>query len=340
MSVSTETRPGQPGNALGSKRGPLAASRPDRPAIDFSVVICTCSEKRWEELVAAVGSVEAQSLQPAEIVLVVDNNPTLAERTRRRWPYLAVVEHEGEPGVSNARNAGIGATVHGGAVAFLDDDAIAAPDWLERMVETYRGDESVMGVGGSIEPLWSEGRPGWFPVEFDWVVGCSYAGLPDRPASVRNMTGANMSFRRDVLSELGGFEGRFGRCCDETELCIRAHRHWPGRSIVYDPGVRVRHRVPAERGRLSYFAGRCYLEGRMKATVSRLHGGRRALSSEFGHATRVLPAGIARGIREGVTGRDRDGLKRAGAIVAGLGFASAGYAVESLRRVVPGRRPR
>jgi glucosyl-dolichyl phosphate glucuronosyltransferase len=241
-----------------------------------------------------------------------------------------VIEHTGGSGVSNARNAGIARVQAGEVVAFLDDDAVAAPDWVERMTAAY-GDESVLGVGGAIEPVWERGRPGWFPAEFDWVVGCSYAGLPRHAALVRNVTGANMSFRRDVLAELGGFEGRFGRCCDETELCIRAGRRWPERSIVYDPSVRIRHHVSAERSRWRYFVDRCYLEGRTKATVARLHGGPGSLTSEREHALRVLPASVVRGLREGIGGHDPEGPKRAGAIVVGLLLAALGYAVESVR---------
>lgn len=317
---------------------PPAAPRPDRRAIDVSIVICTYSEERWEALVAAVESVEVQSHAPAEIVLVVDNNPPLAERARTRFPQLLIVDHQGESGVSNARNAGIARVHRGGAIAFLDDDAVAAADWLERMAAVYR-DDSVLAVGGHIEPLWANGRPDWFPVEFDWVVGCSYAGLPERRAAVRNMTGANMSFRREILATLGGFEGRFGRCCDETELCIRAGKRWPDRPIVYDPSVRVQHRVPAERGRWRYFVGRCFLEGRMKATVAHLHGGPGALSSERQHALRVLPRGVARALRDGIGGRDPDGPRRAGAIVVGLLAAALGYAVERAR-LAGGHAPR
>jgi UDP-glucose 4-epimerase len=31
----------------------------------------------------------------------------------------------------------------------------------------------VLGVGGQVVPVWQAGRPGWFPPEFDWVVGYS-----------------------------------------------------------------------------------------------------------------------------------------------------------------------
>jgi cellulose synthase/poly-beta-1,6-N-acetylglucosamine synthase-like glycosyltransferase len=115
----------------------------------------------------------------------------------------------------------------------MDEDATAAPDWLERLTHGYDSDE-VLGVGGTIDPLWLTGRPAWFPAEFDWVVGCTYRGLPETANRVRNLIGCNMSFRREVFQQVGGFRSGIGRIglrpvgCEETELCIRLNQHIRG----------------------------------------------------------------------------------------------------------------
>src|SRR5205085_2959822 len=105
--------------------------------------------------------------------------------------------------LSGSRNSGV-TVCRGEIVVFLDDDAVAAPDWLERLLQGY-AEPQVVAVGGSIEPVWEEGRPRWFPPEFDWVVGGTYLGLPTATAQLRNLLGCNMSFRRSVLLEAGGF---------------------------------------------------------------------------------------------------------------------------------------
>lgn len=46
--------------------------------------------------------------------------------------------------------------------------------------------------------------PVWFPCEFDWVVGCTYAGMDVRSGRIRNPIGANMSIRADVIARAGG----------------------------------------------------------------------------------------------------------------------------------------
>lgn len=299
-----------------------------RPSI--SVVVCAFADERWDALLAAAESLRRQSLPPAEVILVVDHNRPLLERARRQLPDLTVVaNHEGR-GLSGARNTGL-SLASGEIVAFMDEDAVANPAWLETLAAGYSGDH-VLGVGGSIVPSWQGGRPPWFPEEFDWVVGCSYRGMPARSAPVRNLIGCNMSFRRDLLLEVGGFRHGIGRVgkrplgCEETELCIRVGQRWPEGELRYEPWAIVVHGVPPERGLWSYFRARCYAEGLSKAAVSRLVGRGSALATERAYVTRTLPRAVAREL----AGGDSSGLRRAETMVAGLLFTAAGYLAGSL----------
>jgi glycosyltransferase involved in cell wall biosynthesis len=298
-------------------------------APSFAVVICCYTDRRWDDLRAAVDSVQRQQLEVRRTVVVVDDHPPLYQRVRAEIPGVTAVLKCGGQGLSAARNAGV-ATVGEDVVAFLDDDALAHPTWLARLAEHY-ADPDVLGVGGTVEPVFSAGRPGWFPREFDWVVGCSYHGLPRGLKPVRNFIGANMSFRRHVFDAVGGFDGAVGRVgtrptgCDETELCIRILERIPRGRLLYDPRSVVRHRVPQLRASWPYFWRRCWAEGRSKAVVARAHGGPRALSSERAYTFGVLPAAFARALAEAAAGRDRAGVVRAGAIAGGLTATTAGY---------------
>lgn len=298
----------------------------ERPTI--SVVICAYTERRWDELVAAVESVGRQTLPAAEIIVVVDHNAALGARARRELPDVSVLENHHLQGLAGARNTGVTAA-RGTVVAFLDDDAIAASDWLERLAEAYVG-PLVLGVGGSIEPVWVEGRPRAFPREFDWVVGCTYRGMPNRRQPVRNLIGANMSIRRDVIDEIGAFQDGIGRVgtrpmgCEETELCLRASKHWPFGVFLYEPRAAVLHRVPGPRASRGYFLSRCWSEGLSKASVARSVGADGALASERTYATRTLPRGVAAGLADLLRG-DTGGLARAATIVSGFAVTTAGY---------------
>ena len=119
-----------------------------------------------------------------------------------------MVANTGTRGLSGARNTGVDAA-SGDIVAFLDDDAAAADGWLAALTAPF-ADPHVVGTGGGAEPVWTLPRPGWFPDEFGWVVGCSYRGLPVTRAPVRNPIGCNMAFRRAALLEVGGFRDEVG----------------------------------------------------------------------------------------------------------------------------------
>jgi glycosyltransferase involved in cell wall biosynthesis len=301
----------------------------------LAVVICSYTERRWKDLLAAVESVELQRTPPQRTIVVVDDDPALYARVREGVPEVTAVLKRGGQGLSAARNAGVAVTTED-VVAFLDDDAVAHPSWLARLVEHY-ADPNVLGVGGAVEPDFVAGRPAWFPREFDWVVGCSYHGLPRELAPVRNFIGANMSFRRYVFDAVGGFDGAVGRVgssptgCDETELCIRILERMPRGRLLYDPLAIVRHRVPQVRARWPYFWRRCWAEGRSKAIVAHAHPGPRALSSERTYTFTVLPGAFAQSLAEAAAGRDAAALGRAGAIAGGLTATTAGYVARAGR---------
>ncbi|MDA8297727.1 MAG: glycosyltransferase family 2 protein [Actinomycetota bacterium] len=319
----------------GGRAGAGAITLSRRP-VSISVVICVYTEARWEEIRAAVASVGAQLLPALECLLVVDHNPALAERARRELSGCAVIESEGPKGLSGARNTGT-AHARGEVVAFLDDDARAAPDWLARLAEAYERPE-VVAAGGLVIPDWVDSRPGWFPPEFDWVVGCSHSGMPRAPEAVRNLIGANMSLRRDVLVEVGGFAEALGRSgantagCEETELCIRATATRPDATVLYDPGAVVRHKVPPSRGTWSYFLRRCLGEGRSKALVTSRAGSEKGLAAERAYLRSTIPLGVVRSLGEAVHGR-RSAALRAVALLAGVGATAGGYAAAHFSRI-------
>jgi GT2 family glycosyltransferase len=305
----------------------------------LSVVICAFTERRWRDLVAAVDSVAAQSRAPGEVVVVIDHNADLRSRAAAELPSARVVANDHVPGLSGARNTGVQAT-SGDVVAFMDDDATADRDWLETLLGHYR-DPQVIAVGGAVVPQWETGRPRGFPEEFDWVVGCTYRGMPTGRRPVRNLIGANMSFRREIFGAVGGFSEGVGRVglaggeCEETEFFLRVRATFPGGLILYEPAARVTHRVPSDRTCWRYFGARCYREGFSKAQVTQRAGLSPGLSSERAHAARTIPVGVLRALGSALAG-DRAGFVRAAVLVAGLWITSLGFVVGCARYAVAG----
>lgn len=294
-----------------------------------AVVICCYTEQRWDDTLRAVRSVQAQQPPPHELIVIVDHNPELQARLAAALPGVVVAANRNEQGLSGARNTGV-ELASADVVVFLDDDAAARPGWLSGLAGHYN-DRNVLGVGGGIEPEWTDGRPRWFPPEFDWVVGCDYTG--QRTGVVRNLIGANASFRRELFDD-GGFTSGIGRSAnvrrpvggEETEFCIRSAQARPGGFFVHDGDAEVIHRVAAERQTFAYFRNRCYSEGLSKALVTRSVGTDDGLASEWTYTTVTLPLGVLRGIGRTLRG-DGSGLLSAAAIVIGFTYTTAGYVV-------------
>ena len=309
-----------------------------------SVVVSTYDDKRWADLVACLESLQRQSAEPLETIVVVDHNPALLERVSEAFPQVKALANERPRGLAGARNTGA-AAAQGEVIAFIDDDARAEPTWLEQLGGCF-GEDGVVGAGGALIPRWEDGKASWIPREFYWVFGCSYTGLPERLGPVRNPIGANMAVRASILEEVDGFrEGSgedaprelrargmvraAGNLPDDTDFAIRIKQRHPDAVWLHQPEARVLHTVTAERSSLGYFLRRCYEEGIGKANLSRYVGPQDGLSSERRHLAAILPRGVVHELGRALKG-EPSGAARASAIVLGLLASAIGFGVASL----------
>lgn len=312
---------------------------------DISVIICAYTEDRWGDTQAAIESVRRQNHPACEIILVVDHNPTLYARFKRSLSDVRVTENRERPGLSGGKNTGV-SLARGDIVAFLDDDAVADDNWLQAFADSY-ADPAVIGVGGLTLPAWDTRRPVWFAREFDWVVGCTYAGMPRSHGRVRNLHGGNASFRKEVFDLVGGFSNGIGRSaasqphgCEETEFCIRLNQRLPDSLLILEDQAVIWHRVGTERCRFAYFRSRCYAEGKSKALVAANVGAADGLSTERGYIIKTLPLGVLRGFSDLMRGQPA-GLQRSATIIAGLAAAVTGFMIGTMQRelAAPTRLP-
>ena len=301
-----------------------------------SVIIAAHTFERCDDLKQAVESALGQQSPPYELVVAVDNNPDLYEWVCKKLPDVVAVDHRGARGAGSTRNSGAKAA-YGNILAFLDDDAIARPGWLQSLIAPLARPD-VVGVGGRAEPVWRGPVPNWLPAEFLWVVGASYLGMPKAAAPIRNVWSQNMAVRRADFWNVGGFREGFGKvglestACDDTDLCIRMSVATGG-IWWYEPSALIGHVVPARRGTARFFVQRCYTEGKGKADMAALLGPGERLRDERRHATKTLPRGLRRELWQAVTQQEFSAFQRATAMAVGLGAASAGYGFRRVRRV-------
>lgn len=239
-----------------------------------SVVLCGHTMDRYEAVTEAAESVLDQTYDDVELVFVSDGDREVYDAFEADFGDRDDVRthcNDENRGLLESRNTG--AELAGGdVVAFIDDDALAHPEWVARLVDAYEAGDAV-AVGGKMTPVWVDGKPRFLPEEFYWLVGATHRGFgrgTDTPGEVRNTNGSNISFRREVFLELDGFDANIGgRKGDrnlqggETELCARMAVEY-GRGVYYVPEAEVGHKVFEYRTEPRWLLDRAFWQGYSK----------------------------------------------------------------------------
>jgi len=314
--------------------------------MEVSVVVCTYAMDRLEPFTEAVESVLAQTHEELEVVLVVDGNDEVFEHVRARFGPDSdaaagfdgdVVLHcnEENRGISYSRTTGA-ELASGTVVAFIDDDAVAEPDWVERLVDVYETTDT-LAVGGYVAPDWQTTKPDFFPAEFYWLVGCTERGFAADGEEVRNTYGSNVSYRRSAFLSVGGYDPNTGRKGDrhvqahEAPVGIRLRERY-GHGVIYTEDAVVHHKLFAYRGEFRWLLFRSFWQGFSKRVMAVLYPG--GQDNEEAFLKRLLTERIPSRLKTGVLGPSVPELKRVGAMVAFTGAVGLGYVYGLLRRDV------
>lgn len=234
----------------------------------ISVVIAT--HNRAAYLRKAVASLVEQTLDPADFeIIVVDNassdeTPAVAEEFAGA-PNLRYLP-EPVVGASRARNSGWQAA-RAEHVAFMDDDAVAEPRWLESYVEAFATFSRRPGLmGGRCDAIFEGPRPPWLADGF--LGALSVFHWADEPVVATDRIGlsvCNMATTRTILAEAGGFRediGRSGgRLVGNEDDYLRHTIESLGHVVMYHPGAVVRHHVSPVKMTKPWFRRRAFWQG-------------------------------------------------------------------------------
>jgi glycosyltransferase involved in cell wall biosynthesis len=297
----------------------------------LSVVIAAYTTERLKDIRDVLDSIHAQTYKKIEVIFVVDGSAALLEIMQGvdQGPDLRLAFNDGAPGLSRARNLGV-KMARGDVIAFLDDDAVALPDWAEQMVKTYE-DGSIIGVTGPALPLWEDERMAWFPKDLEWIVGGTGWFSANETCDVRNVWGMNMSFRRAAFdkgvsfSSGFGLRGSQGTVAEETDVSLRVKRATGGR-IVYNPRVQVRHKVSKHRLSWRFIGRRSYQIGRSRRMIAEVHAangdGEDPLTTEH-HLARLFPGTLRTCLKDPAVACRRFAVTLVALSSVGLGYLSA-----------------
>jgi GT2 family glycosyltransferase len=258
----------------------------------ISVVVATF--RRLERLAACLDGIQSQTRLAEEVLVVTHADPESEGYVARRaqgWTRLRSVDAGRARSVA-AYNAGLRAATTP-LVAYVDDDAVPAPDWLERIVTTFAADERIAAVGGR-DVILSEGQrqeayrlPRRPPQvgrirPYGRMTANHHIGTGP-PQNVDVLKGVNMSFRRSAVRAYGFDERLRGPGAvvhAELSICLPLRRR--GLRIVYDPAIVVMH-YPAPRPAGDHRTGVS-----ARATSDAAHNEGLQLLEYFGPAKRVL----------------------------------------------------
>jgi len=166
-----------------------------------------------------------------EVIVVNDGSTDNLPDIVKEYPFRLISTPN--RGLSNARNTAM-MEAKGEIVAYLDDDAYPDPQWLKYLAYAY-STSGHAGIGG----------PNLAPDD-DGPIATCVANAPGGPVHVlmtdeiaEHIPGCNMSFRRDVLMEIGGFDPIYRTAGDDVDICWRIQH--TGRTIGFHPAAFVWH---------------------------------------------------------------------------------------------------
>jgi len=213
------------------------------PAGGITVAVCTRGRPAMAS--ACVGRILQCDPAPLEIVVIDQSDDAktrlLLGSLPRGRPPVRVIPTPSR-GLSRARNIAL-VQARGELLAFTDDDCLPRRDWVGAVGKAFERWPEADCVTGPALPETTE--------ELDERAAAVTTWNPPGPVLHRGVKepsavggGFNMTFRRDSLLRLGGFDERLGPgvplgCADDTDILHRLLRR--GGVVAYTPGAVVSH---------------------------------------------------------------------------------------------------
>jgi glucosyl-dolichyl phosphate glucuronosyltransferase len=222
--------------------------------------VCICTHDRAGYVGDCLEGLAGQTVARDRFnILLIDSASSpgaAAELTRLADRHGARLIRLTQPGVSLARNAGAWAA-RTGYIAYIDDDAIPAPDWIASILEALaQPGRRPAVIGGRILPKWEAPLPHWWPASLRGVLsiieheGAGEYRSPEVPPGLEPYA-ANMVVHVLSLLAIGGFKGAVGRhgksLLSDEEVQLAWALQDAGYPARYDSRITVYHQIQARR---------------------------------------------------------------------------------------------
>jgi len=250
----------------------------------LSIVICT--RDRCSSLIETLESISLQVIPALMEVIVVDNassdetKSTVLKFTKKHKNLNIRYIYEKNIGLSIARNKGI-SEAKGEILAFIDDDAIPDNKWSLEILRSFK-DKKISAVGGQVNLKYLEKKPMWVTDKLEIYLSKLVKSNKKIIEPPDYIVGANMAFRLSALKKTNGFSSNFGRIdkrllsFEEIELLRRVKG-----IILYNPNMKVIHKVMGSRLTFRYFIVRAFWQGVSEARLDFIYGRPKSLDKNF-----------------------------------------------------------
>lgn len=208
-------------------------------------IIVVDYKKENPYLVECFEAIQRQTYRNFEIILVCDYQSKL------KYPGLRQKYYGHYVGPAEKRDEGA-RMAKGEILAFIDDDAYPAPNWLESLVPHFKN-KMMAGVGGpGVTPArvsWQEEASGWASASPVGAGPYTYRFLPGKKQFVDDFPSMNLAVRKEDFDKVGGYDSNFWPG-EDTKLCLDL-THRLKKKIIYEPKALVfHHRRPIWKGHL------------------------------------------------------------------------------------------
>ncbi len=227
-----------------------------------TIGVLIATYQRSSDLLRCLAALEKQTLAPDDILLVVreDDAATISSLSGLDKSSLPIrIITVSAPGVVAARNAALGA-VKTDILSIIDDDTCPHPTWLSRIMQNFRTDPLLGGLGGRDRCFNGKefddrrasvvGKIQWF----GRTIGNHHLGFGGL-REVDILKGANMSYRSIAIADVR-FDTRLkGKGAQPSEdFCFSVAVKCKGWKLAYDPSVVVDH-YASQRAEVRHYVG-------------------------------------------------------------------------------------
>lgn len=225
--------------------------------MELSIIICSYNRANYIE--DALNSLYHQTidLNAFEVIMVDNNSIDHTKMVYEKWRKANTNGHfsfinESKQGASFARNSGA-AIAKGEWLCFMDDDAIATPNYVENILKHIHNQPNAVGFGGRIIPKYIPAEPNWMSYYVASLVGnFDYSPTACAFKNGKYPLESNMIVKKSIYNQIGGFSekqpgvvGNLRIGGEGKELFYKIIAL--GNTIYYDPSICVYHVVEVKK---------------------------------------------------------------------------------------------